>query len=233
MANSWSDYQDEAACFFRTLGLAAETNVTLQGSRTSHDVDVVVTSDHVGFQIKWLVECKHWQDRVSKLHVLGLRQIVIDVGADRGIMLCEAGFQSGAFESATLTNVTLTSLSAFQSTASGQIQAMRARDLFDRTAHCRERYWKIAKPTRIQCGLRPGSGELGYSGDSVILLCEELLSKTLRGVYPLACDSLQGLVLKSPQVFSSAADVLAYVEPILAELEAKIDACENYLKNIS
>jgi hypothetical protein len=37
--------------------------------------------------------------------VLALRQIVTDVGADRGILLSEKGFQSGAVEAATLTNV--------------------------------------------------------------------------------------------------------------------------------
>ena len=73
--------------------------------RTTHDVDVVVRSKHVGFEILWLVECKHWKTSVSKLHVLGLREIVADTGADRGIALSESGFQSGAVEAANLTNV--------------------------------------------------------------------------------------------------------------------------------
>ena len=107
MATVWSEYQEEAAEFFRSLGLQADTNVTLKGARTSHDVDVVVRSRHAGFEVTWVVECKHWKSAVSKLHVLGLRQIVADVGADRGILLAEAGFQSGAAEAAALTNVQL------------------------------------------------------------------------------------------------------------------------------
>jgi restriction system protein len=99
--SSWRAYQESAAAFFRTLGLTAETDVRLTGVRTSHDIDVVVKSVHVGFEITWLVECKYWRTPVSKLHVLGLRQIVLEVGADRGILLSESGFQAGAIEAAT------------------------------------------------------------------------------------------------------------------------------------
>lgn len=89
MADDWQGYQEEAACFFRSLGLDASTDVTIAGVRTNHDIDVVVKSHHAGFDITWLVECKHWKTRVSKLHVLALREIVADVGADRGILLSD------------------------------------------------------------------------------------------------------------------------------------------------
>ena len=92
MTIAWKEYQEEAASFFRSLGLDASTDVTVEGVRTTHDIDVLVKSHHVGFEITWLVECKHWKTPVSKLHVLALREIVADVGADRGILLSEAGF---------------------------------------------------------------------------------------------------------------------------------------------
>jgi hypothetical protein len=113
----WSDYQEEVAKFFRSIGLQADTNVTLEGVRTSHDIDVVVRTNHVGFGLLWLVECKHWKTAVSKLHVLALREIVSDLGADRGILMSESGFQSGAQEAAQLTNVQLTSLAELTVTA--------------------------------------------------------------------------------------------------------------------
>lgn len=53
MADDWKEYQEEAAEFFRSLGLTAETDVTLTGVRTTHDVDVVVRSKHVGFEVLW------------------------------------------------------------------------------------------------------------------------------------------------------------------------------------
>ena len=102
MASDWNGYQEEAAEFFRSLGLEANTNVTLKGVRTTHDVDVLVKSCHAGFEVTWIVECKHWNSRVSKLHVLALREIVTDTGSDRGILLAEKGFQRGAAEAAVL-----------------------------------------------------------------------------------------------------------------------------------
>ena len=53
MATNWIEYQEETAAFFRSLNLEAETNVTIQGVRTSHDVDVLVKSHHVGFDVAW------------------------------------------------------------------------------------------------------------------------------------------------------------------------------------
>lgn len=49
----WSDYQEEVARFFRELGLDARTNVTIDGVRTTHDVDVVVRSRHTGLEVVW------------------------------------------------------------------------------------------------------------------------------------------------------------------------------------
>jgi hypothetical protein len=77
---------------------------------------------------------------VNKLHVLGLRQIVADLGVDRGILLCEVGFQSGAAEAAALTNVHLTSLAGLRGTAGAEFTAMRLRELFDLAEACRTRY---------------------------------------------------------------------------------------------
>ena len=155
MTKAWEDYQEEVAVFFRSLGLNASTDVKVQGVRTTHDVDVLVKSHHVGFDINWLVECKCWKTKVSKLHVLALREIVADVGADRGILLSETGFQSGAIETANFTNVQVTSLANVRETASNNIYSMRLRELYDRVEDCKDRYWDIPKAQRIEFGLRP------------------------------------------------------------------------------
>jgi hypothetical protein len=67
---------------------------------------------------------------------MALREIVSDLGADRGVLLCEAGFQSGATEAANLTNVRSTTLEDLTRTASADILAMRLRELYDRTDSC-------------------------------------------------------------------------------------------------
>ena len=117
MAKSWLEYREEVARFFGSLGLEAITDFIVLGVRTAHGVDVFVRSHHVGFDVVWIVECKHWARRVTKLHLLALREIVADVDADRGILLSEARFQCGAVEAATLTNVHVTSLPNLRSTA--------------------------------------------------------------------------------------------------------------------
>jgi hypothetical protein len=189
---NWKDYQEEAAEFFRSLGLDANTDVTIRGVRTKHDVDVLVKSHNYGFDVTWIVECKHWKERVSKLHVLALREIVTDVGADRGILLSETGFQSGAVEAANLTNVQVTSLADLNVTAREQITAVRLRELSERVEQCNLRYWEIPKRTRIEDGLRPeaGLGRLGsYSGTNVIDVCKDLLSRASIGRCPFRYEA--------------------------------------------
>lgn len=91
----WRDYQDESAAFFRSLGLEAATDERIEGARAVHAVDVAVRSNQAGLRQLWIVECKLCKRRVEKVHVLALQSIVQDVGADRGILLSESGFNPG------------------------------------------------------------------------------------------------------------------------------------------
>lgn len=106
----WKAYQQQAADFFASLGYEAQVNAKIQGVRAAHSVDVWVTFELMGFEHHWVVECKHWQSKVSKEKVLALRSLVDDVGANAGILLTEAGFQPGAKLAAARTNLLLTSL---------------------------------------------------------------------------------------------------------------------------
>jgi restriction system protein len=228
---NWKDYQEQTASFFRSLGLDAETDVTVQGARTKHDVDVLVKSHHAGFDVTWLVECKHWKSKVSKLHVLALREIVNDTGADRGILLAESGFQSGAIEAASLTNVQVTSLADVESSASNAINSMRLRDLFDRLMWCKEEYWEIPKSMRIGSGLRTDV-EIGYSGDWAINVGENLMVKGFRGEYPIIPDEMHQMISREiigqvmPNRIESSYELLAFVDSLVENLENKINACK-------
>jgi len=226
MAADWNGYQEEAAKFFRSLGLEASTNATIMGVRTSHDVDVLVKSRHAGFEVTWIVECKHWKSRISKLHVLGLREIVADTGADRGILLAENGFQSGAAEAAALTNVHLTSLTEARREARAEVFGMRLTEMYDRIEVCRERYWEIPKRVRIEHGLRPDVAEGGYSGAAVISLVEDVLRKAFRASYPLEIDYMwKHAVPGTASLVNSVEEVIALLEPIVHELESRLDGC--------
>jgi restriction system protein len=232
MAKTWQEYQEEVAAFFRSLGLEATVNHSVQGVRTRHDIDVFVRSHHVGFDVIWIVECKHWSTPVTKLHVLALREIVTDVGADRGILLCETGFQSGALEAATLTNVHATSLVALRDTSIAEFTSMRLRELFDRVESCGVRYWNIPKGARIESGLRPdvGSGS-SYSGNVVVELAKDLIGKALRASYPFVLESMQGYaIFGEDREFASASEIFMVVESMIVDLERRIVSCETTLK---
>lgn len=113
----WQEYQQKAADFFRSLGLSAEVEAKVEGARGVHKIDVYVEGTYHGIKFRWLIECKAWKSNVSKEKVMALASIIQDIGADRGFLLSEEGFQSGAIRSAQKTNITLTSLADLAETA--------------------------------------------------------------------------------------------------------------------
>ncbi len=113
----WRDYQEAVAAIFRELGCTAAVNARITGARGKHLIDVYVTFRHHGVECSWVIECKLWKKHVEKANVLMLKGIVEDVGADRGIIFCENGFQSGAQDASRHTNILLvTSLEEFKRT---------------------------------------------------------------------------------------------------------------------
>lgn len=225
MGVDWFDYQEEVAAFFRSLGFDAKTNVRVAGVRTNHDIDVLVKMFRAGFEITWVIECKHWKSKVSKLHVLGLRSIVQEIGADRGILLSEAGFQSGAIEAAQLTNVVVTSLADVMQSAQNDIHNLRMRELLERIECAKVRYWDIPKNIRIKHGLRQEPMEGGYSGFSVLQMADEIMGMAIRGVYPIS-DLIHFIYLKNPPMLSGPKEVLDFLEPIIGDLESRLLGCE-------
>lgn len=239
----WAEYQERVAHHFRSIGLEAETNATLNGARTSHEIDVVVRTSHVGFDLLWLVECKRWRQRVSKLHVLALREIVSDIGADRGILMAESGHQRGAFEAAHLTNVQLTSLEEVVTTSSEALGRAELREIQERTDRCNERYWNISKSDRIDLGLRPPVPALGYSGAMVIRAVEHTISTALRGRFSIAFNevysALESFGGRSEPgqragsfVASTPHELAEHLDAVIGDLERRLDRAETALNEL-
>jgi restriction system protein len=237
----WSDYQEEVAEFFRSLGLAAETNVTVRGVRTNHNVDVVVRSKHVGFEILWLIECKAWKAAVPKEKVLALRSIVEDTGADRGFLMAESGYQSGALETARLTNVVLTSLADLKETLAYEIGMAKLNMLLTRADRCRNRYWAINKYDRIELGLRPEAPAIGYSGDLVIRAVEYTVHQVMLSGFPISYDRTLAAALSygggrrdpvdpgSANAVATPSALFDVLNAELVELEQLLDEAERAL----
>lgn len=241
--SEWSDYQEEVAEFFRGLGLTAETNVTMHGVRTRHDVDVVVKATLAGLEVVWVVECKAWKSAVPKEKVLALREIVTDTGADRGFMMAEGGYQSGALEAALFANVMLTSIAELRERLAFEIGMVKLRSIRRRVASCRERYWAINKSDRIDFELRPEVGAPGYMGDSVILAVEFTERQaTLRG-FPIRYERTWAALsaragsaedIVNPEDEDAIHDPFELYEVLdaeLSELERRLDAAEAVLRS--
>jgi hypothetical protein len=114
----WREYQAATCDVFRRLGCNAQVDFHAKGVRAEHDVDVYATFLRSGILCTWIVECKLWKSRVPKEKVMALKAIVEDLGADRGIIISELGFQPGAQDAARGANITLvTSLDEFERTA--------------------------------------------------------------------------------------------------------------------
>ncbi len=115
---NWREYQVETSKVFQALGYSTEIEARVKGARAIHDIDVFVTFLQHGIDCSWVVECKFWNtQKVPKEKIAALKYIVDDVGADRGIIISEKGFQPCAYDAARFSNITLvTSLKEFENT---------------------------------------------------------------------------------------------------------------------
>jgi hypothetical protein len=241
--SNWDDYQEEVAEFFISLGLSAATNVRIDGVRTRHEVDVVVRSKHAGFDVLWLVECKCWKAAIPKDKVLTLRSIMDDTGADRGFIMAENGYQSGAFEASRFTNVTLASLTDLKSTLAYDVGMAKLRSIPGRVESCRERYWAIDKADRIDLDLRPDILASGYMGDAVIKAVGYTVQQALHYGFPIVYDrmtaalsamggggaDLAGTVAEGASPGPS--ELYDVLDAELRVLEGRLDAAEDVLRS--
>jgi hypothetical protein len=147
MTIAWKKYQQDAAAVFRRLGLKAEVEQLIVGACGKHKVDVFVTGKFAGLDVKWVVECKAWRSNISKEKVAALIAIVQDVGSDKGVLLSEKGFQSGAVLMARTKNVVLTSIADLSKQISTDFAESIIARLEWRLNRVKERLWKLHKST--------------------------------------------------------------------------------------
>ncbi len=119
-SSAWHQYQENVASFFRSIGYTAVVDARVKGVRSGEDIDVLVTFEQHGLKTTWIIECKHVGRNVEKAEVQILKTLVAELGADRGIILSEKGFQKGAYDAVDMTNITLTSLASLRTMAQGK-----------------------------------------------------------------------------------------------------------------
>jgi hypothetical protein len=122
----WEEYQHQAAALLRELGFSIEVNAQLaEANGAVHAIDVAARRTVAGVDLIWIVECKLWNKPVDMGAVRDLRTLVLDLGADHGLLMSESGFQSGAIMSARQKNITLTGLDDLRANAGDEILAAR------------------------------------------------------------------------------------------------------------
>jgi hypothetical protein len=119
----WREYQEQIASLFRDLACQVALNHLVQGARGRHRADVRVEFMQFGLPQVWIVECKHWKTAVTKEKVLALQALLQDVGADRGILASESGFQAGAIAASSYSNIILTSLQELRDRAKDHLMS--------------------------------------------------------------------------------------------------------------
>jgi len=187
----WYNFQEDICNYFRSLGATAETNVSVVGVRTTHAVDILVRTKFLGHDMLWIVEAKKWKSKVNKLQVLGLRTIVEDVGADKGFIISENGFQSGAIESAQNTNVQLTTYENFKHVTKESIQSEVLQVYKERLILLESRHWSHSKKIRLKYGLRGEIWEfpVNFSAHSLILTAQMAISSAMDNEYPIDLET--------------------------------------------
>lgn len=191
MEKDWFLFQEEIKEYFENLGCDSKTNVSLKGVRTKHDIDVLVKSKFLGHNITWVIEAKKWKSKVSKLHVLALRQIVDDIGADKGFIISEKGFQKGAIEASKNTNIQLLTYEELKTITDNIFHKEILNGYLDRVSLNINRYYSHDKDIRIKYNLRADPLDISGKFNVYILLMVVVsaLDSGLNGNYPIFLNS--------------------------------------------
>ena len=75
-----------------------EHNVKLTASDGTYQIDVYATYTALGAEMKIICECKQYKNRVNRDKVMILDKKIQSLGAQKGILMSTAGFQSGAIQ---------------------------------------------------------------------------------------------------------------------------------------
>jgi hypothetical protein len=215
LLSAWKKYEEKAAEFFISLGLKATVGKEVPGVRGSHEVDVFVEGSLYGIEFKWVVECKAWKSNVPKEKVMALISIVQDIGADRGFLLSEKGFQSGAIRAVNNTNITLTSINDLQSTVEEELVGETLGKLSWRLNRVTERLRIIKR--KSEDWFPPALREIGG-----ISLIDAALADAANGIYPNPYKKISGELHSA----DSFAELVIGVDALLCDAEAWADAYE-------
>jgi hypothetical protein len=114
MPDRWEELEETVAAILLECGMESTRTVTLKLPRGSVDIDVVAKEAIDGIQSLIICECKNWRTNIPKEIVHAFRTVMGEIGANRGYIISRVGFQTGAYEAAEATNISLVTFEEFQ-----------------------------------------------------------------------------------------------------------------------
>lgn len=104
----WRDLQNKVALLFRELGCKVTTpRVVELSGRGNKEIDVYVEDSRTSIPQVTIIECKLWGQPIHQEVVHAFYAVMQGCGANAGLIISKAGFQSGAFEATKSTNINL------------------------------------------------------------------------------------------------------------------------------
>ena len=80
---------------------------TFEGAKGTYEVDASARIRFDEMSLLFLVECKHWSRAVPQDVILSMKSKIEDLGAHKGIIVSDGGFQSGAIKLARANGIAL------------------------------------------------------------------------------------------------------------------------------
>lgn len=101
---------------FEEMGYQSNRSYDVATVRGTVNIDVHALKTSTPIPTVVLCECKHWNKAVDQSVVYAFRAICADIGAHFGLIISKVGFQSGATETRSATNIHLLDFYEFQET---------------------------------------------------------------------------------------------------------------------
>ncbi len=86
---------------------AVEHDVKLEGKDGPRQIDVLISAEVAGMEIKTIVECKDFKSKISVSKVDALHSVMLDVNANKAVLVSRSGFSSTAIKKAKRLGISL------------------------------------------------------------------------------------------------------------------------------
>ncbi len=110
----WKELQIFVAAILSDIGYECSIEKDIETVRGKANIDVHAESSRIQPAQLILAECKYWKKSVPKTVIHAFRTVVNDSGANFGYIISKEGFQSGSYDAAEKSNVSLMSWQEFQ-----------------------------------------------------------------------------------------------------------------------